>query len=148
VVAATAAAPRHQVRADALAELLVQLVLVEPAASGERVARRVGHLVERVGRREAVLVGQASDLPPELCAELVVVAGDQRPAVEGEVARRQGVDRPAHDVRDDDLAAVDRLVIRLARDALGARGQCEQRRIAREVRCGAGGRLGEPAHAA
>src|SRR4029078_6439350 len=93
VVALAPAAPRHEIRADALAQLLVQLVLVERPALLQRVARRRGDLVEGGGRGEALLLGQTLHLPAELGGELVVVAGDQRAALAGGVAGRAGVDR-------------------------------------------------------
>ena len=145
MVAPAALAPRHHVRANAPAQLLVQLVLGELATAFQRIARGRGHLLERLGRREAVLGGQALDLPAELRAELAVVAGDQRTPVEGEVPRCQGVDRAAHDVGDDEIARVDRLEVGLAGDAVRACPQREQRRVAGEVRGGAGRRLGEAA---
>jgi hypothetical protein len=90
-----------------------------------------------------VLGDQAAHLLSELCDELVVGIGDQRTSVEREVGRRDGVDRAANDVRDDDVAAVDRVVVGGLRDLPDPRGQREQRRVAREVGGGTRGRLGE-----
>src|SRR6185436_1007342 len=70
---------------------------------------------------------------------------DQRAAVEGEVAGRERVDRAADDVRDDDVARVDRVAVALAGEVVGARREGEQRGVAGEVRGRARGRLGEPA---
>ena len=115
-MALAALTPRQQVVADALAQRLVQLDLPQRATALERVLRRAGDLVERVGRGEALLGREALDLLAELAAELVVVARDQRAAVERVVVRRERVDRSADDVRDDELAAVDGLVVALARE--------------------------------
>ena len=142
VVALAALTPRQQVGADALAQLLVQLDLAQRAAF-QRVLRRTGDLLERVGRREPVLGCEPLDLLAELAAELVVVAREQRPAIERVVLRRERVDRAAHDVRDDELAAVDGLVVVLAGELLRARRQREQRGVAGEVRGGARRRFGE-----
>ena len=90
-----------------------------------------------------MLGGEPLDLAPELRAELVVVAGDQRATVEREVAGGERVDRPADDVRDDEVAGVDGGVVGVARDALGPRRQREQRRVAGEVRGRTRRRLGE-----
>jgi hypothetical protein len=97
----------------------VQPVAVEPPAAGQRVVRGRRHLGERRGRREALLGGEALDLAAELRGELVVVAGEQGASVEGVVGGRKRMDRPANDVGDDDVAVLDRRVVRLARDALG-----------------------------
>jgi hypothetical protein len=145
VVALAALAPRHQVGADPRAQLVVQLVLAQRAAAGQGVLGGLGNLLECVGGREALLGRQPPDLLAELLAELVVVARDQRPSVEREILGRERVDRAAHDVRDDEIAAVDGLVVALPREALQPRREGEQRGVAREVRCGAGCRLGEPA---
>src|SRR4051812_8153000 len=103
VVALAAATPGHQVRADPPAQLLVQGVLVERAPAGQGVRRRGRDLLERGGRGEALLRREPLHLLPELRGELGVVAGDERPAVQREVAGRERVDRAAHDVRDDEL---------------------------------------------
>jgi hypothetical protein len=148
VMAAAAPAPRHEVGAHPLPQRLVQLVLVEPAAVRERVARGRRHIRERGGRCEPLLRREPLDLPPELSGELGVVASDQGAAVERVVVRGQRVDRPADDVGDHQLAAVDGLLVRLTGQALGARGQRKQRRVAREVRGGAGSGLRKVASAA
>ena len=85
---------------------------------------------------------------PELHAELVVVARDQGPPVEREVAGRERVDGPADDVSHDHVAGVDRAVIGLSGEALDPRRQSQQGRIAGEVRGGAGRRFGETARVA
>ena len=143
MVALAALAPRHQVGADALAQRLVQVVAAERASAAQRVPRRVGDLLERIAGGEALVGRQPLDLPPELLAELVVVARDQRPSIEGEVLRRERVDRAAHDVRDDESAAVRGRVVLLARQPVQPRRQREQRRVAREVRGRASGCLGK-----
>ena len=97
---------------------------------------------------ESLLGGEPLDLLPELHAELVVVAGDQGPPVEREVAGRERVDGPADDVGDDEVAGVDRVVVGVSGEALDPRRQRQQRRVAGEVRRGAGRRLGETARAA
>jgi hypothetical protein len=125
----------------------VQVVLVERAALRERLLRRRRHLRERRSRGEALLGREALDLPPELRAELVVVARDQSAAVERLVARRERVDGAPDDVGEDEVAAVDRLVVRFARDALGPGRQGEQRGVAGEVRRGARRRFGKRARA-
>ena len=85
---------------------------------------------------------------PSCAAKLAVVAGDQGAPVEREVAGRERVDGPADDVGDDEVAGVDRVVVGLPGEALGPRRQRQQRRVAGEVRGGAGRRLGEPARVA
>ena len=117
------------------------LLSARPPRSASFVA--VGDLLERVGRGEALLGREPLDLLAELLAQLVVVARDQRPPVEREVVGRERVDRSPHDVRDDELAAVDGLVVALAREVLHPRRDGEQRGVAGEVRGGAGRRLGE-----
>ena len=143
VVALAALAPRHQVGADALAQRVVQVVAAERASAAQRVPRRLGDLLERIAGGKALVGRQPLDLPAELLAELVLVARDQRPSIEGVVLRRERVDRAAHDVRDDEFAAVGGLVVLLPRQTLQPRRHREQRRIAREVRGGARRRRGE-----
>jgi len=55
------------------------------------------------------------------------------------------MDRSPHDMRDDEIAAVDGFVAALPREALQPRCQGEQRGVAGEVRGGARRRLGEAA---
>ena len=148
VVALAALAPGHQVGVDALSQLLVQLVLVERPAPGQRSLRGARHLLERRARGESLLGGQKLDLPAELCAKLAVVAGDQGAPVEREVAGSERMNGPADDVCDDEIAGVDRAVVGLAGDALGSGRQRQERRVASEVRGGAGGRLREAARSA
>ena len=93
------------------------------------------------------LGGEALDLLAELYGELAVVAGDQGAPVEREVPGRERVDGPADDVSHDEVAGVDRAIVGLAGDALGPRCQRQQRRVAGEVRRGAGRRFGESARA-
>jgi hypothetical protein len=121
---------------------------VERPAVRERVLRCRRHLLEGVAGGESLLGGETLDLPAELCPQLSVVAGDQGAPVEREVAGRERVDGAADDVRDDEVAGVDRAPVGLSGDALGSRRQRQQRRVAGEVRGGAGGRFGETARAA
>ncbi|MDQ3676032.1 MAG: hypothetical protein M3401_04385 [Actinomycetota bacterium] len=43
------------------------------------------------------------------------------------------VDGPTHDMSDDEIATVDRVVVRISGDTLGPRGESPQRRVAREI---------------
>lgn len=139
----------HGIRcADPLAQLVVQLVLAKRATAAQGVLRRLGDLHERVGGGEAPLHRQTLDLLAELPAQLVVVVGDQRPPVEREVLGGQRVDRSPHDMSDDEIAAVDGLVVALPRESLQPRRQGEQRGVAGEVRGRAGHCLGEAASVA
>ena len=92
----------------------MQLVLAERATPAQDVLRCRGDRGQRGGRREPLLGGQILDLAAELDTQLVIVGCDQRSAVKAEVAGRDRVDRSTDDVRDDELAAVGRLVIGLA----------------------------------
>ena len=76
VVAPAALAPRHQVRANAPAELLVQGVLVERAIR-ERLLDRRRDLVEGVAERKPLLGREPLDLLAELRTELLVVTSKQ-----------------------------------------------------------------------
>ena len=107
-MAVAALAPGHQVRADTLAQLVVELVLAQRASSAQRAFRRLGDLVERVGRAEALLGGQPPHLLAELREQLVVVARDQDPAVEREVVGSERVDRSPHDVRNHQVTGIGR----------------------------------------
>jgi hypothetical protein len=111
----------------------VQVVLVERPVACQRVLRGRRHLVERFGRGEPLLGGQALHLLTELHGELIVIAGDQGASVERVVAGCERVDGPADDVGDDEVAGVDRGAVGLARHAFGARCQSQQRRVAGEV---------------
>jgi hypothetical protein len=121
----------------------VQVVLAQPAAPRQNFLRCRRHLVERVRDREALLGGEPLHLLPELRAELGVVARDQRTPIEGEIVRRKRVDGPAHDVRDHEVAGVDRSLVLLAPETLRTRPERQQGSIAREVRGRAGRRTGE-----
>ena len=118
---------------------------VEPPALRQGLPRGRRHFVQRVGQGEPLLGGESLDLPAELCAKLVVVAGDQGTPVEREVTGCERMNGPADDVGDDEVTGVDHPAVAIPGDALGARGQREQRRIGGEVRGGAGRRFGKPA---
>jgi hypothetical protein len=126
----------------------VQLVLVESPAVRQCILRGRRHLLERLARGESLLGGEMLDLPAHLCGKLVVVAGDQGTPVEREVGGCERVDGSADDVGDDEVAGVDRAVVGLSGEALGARRQRQQCRVAGEIRGGAGRRLGQTLRAA
>jgi hypothetical protein len=130
---------------NALSQFLVQLVPVECPAVREGIRRGRRHFVEGLARGESLLGGEALDLLPELCGKLAVVARDQGTPVEREVAGRERVDRPADGVGDDEVAGIDRVVVSLSSEALGARCQRQQRRLAGDVRGGTGRRFGDTA---
>ncbi len=106
-------------------------------ADAAQLERAVANVLENALRHSGELYGQ-----------LAVVGRERRPAVEREIAGRERMDRPAHYMGDDEIAGVGRLVIPLARDAFAARGQGEQRRVAREVGDGTRRRLREARRAA
>jgi hypothetical protein len=122
-------------------QVLVQLVLVELAAIGQRVPRGAGDLLERLARPESVVGGEPLDLLAELGRQVALVVGDQGAPVARDVTGRDRVDGAADGVGHDDLARVDRAVVRRSGDALRPRGDRQQRRVAREVRDRAGHRL-------
>jgi hypothetical protein len=121
----------------------MELVPAQRAPCAQRSLRRLGDLVERVGRAEAVLGGQPPHLLAELHRQLAVVVREQRPAVEREIAGRERVNRSPHDVSHDQITCIDRFLVPLPGDALMARRDGEQRSVLREVRGGARSRLGE-----
>lgn len=104
-------------------------------------------LVECRARSKSLFGGETLYLLAELCGKLALVAGDQCTPVEREVAGRERMDGPADGVGNDEVAGVDRVVVSLSGEALDPRCQRQQRRVAGEVRGGAGRRLGESARA-
>jgi hypothetical protein len=119
--------------------------LAQRPPAGKRGLRGARDLGERVGRSEALLGREPLHLLAELQAQLVVVACDQGRAVAGVIGGRDRMDGTPHTVRDDELPAVDGLVVALPRHPLHPRREREQRGVAGEVRSGAGGRRGEAA---
>jgi hypothetical protein len=86
----------------------VQRVPVEPLAVRQRIGRGRRYLLERLARGDSRLGGETPHLLAELRRELAVVAGDQGAPVQRQVTGREGVDGPADDVGDDQVAGVDR----------------------------------------
>ncbi len=91
-MALAARAPGQQRRPHALPQRIVQRVLVERDAAGQGVLDRLGHLGERLRRRDAGLLEQPRHRAPDLRRELAVVVGDQRRArrARGRPGRRRG----------------------------------------------------------
>jgi hypothetical protein len=147
-MALAALAPGHEAGADAPAKLVMELVLGQRAPSVQRSLRRLGDLVERVGRLESPLGGQPPHLLAELHRQLVVAARDQRPAEEREVVGGERVKGSSHDVGHHQVTAIDRFPVALPGDAPMARREREQRSVLREVGRGAGRRLGEGSRSA
>jgi hypothetical protein len=90
----------------------MELVLAQSATVAQRIFGRLRYMRKRVGGREAFLGRERPNLPAELEPELVGLGRDQRAPVEREVAWCQRrVDRPSQRVGDDEVAAVDGLVV-------------------------------------
>jgi hypothetical protein len=136
--------PRQELAAHAAAKLRVQLVLRQRPPTREGPLDRLGDLSKSVARGYLLFPQEPPpQRGPELLGELLLVVGDQRGAVEREVAPRERVDRRPQARRDDQLIRVDRTLLRLARHSVGPGGERHRRRAARVVRDRARGSLEE-----
>ena len=132
-MALTTLTPRHQVGADSLAKLVVELILGQRTTVAERIRRRLRNFVERIRGSDARLDGQLLELPTKLCTQLIVVGRYQRTSVEAKVRGRQHMNRAPNDVGYDEFALVDSLVVGFSPEVLPSRGEREQGRISSEV---------------
>lgn len=142
-MACAALAPRQQLLAHPLSQLLVEAVAVQAPPTRERPARCLGDLREGLGGPDRMAAQPAGGTVAELAGELLVVIRDGRAPVQREVARGERMQRRPKARGQDQLAGVDRGGEALPRGRFGTRGERQQRRVALEVRRRAGGGLGK-----